>query len=228
MLIKNSYIFIFYRILFIILCLWGLYLNSGLGTGNFRWFIFSYYTILSNIVCLLYYCTSLIVNIKRISSGSGTVTFSPRLEGAVVFCITVTFLVYQFLLVPYQFSMVENYPVFSRSDILVHYVVPWMVIIGWIFFDKKGFFKWYDPLLWMIIPVIYFVFTIIRADLGDPLPVTGGRYPYYFLDADLHGWNYVWKKVGELAVILVSVGYFLYFMDVILAKLQKKRRIHIK
>ena len=60
----------------------------------------------------------------------------PRLKGTITMSITVTFLIYHFLLS----GGYENRADIIRSTIL-HYIVPIMTIADYILFDKKGIYK---------------------------------------------------------------------------------------
>ena len=72
--------------------------------------------------------------------------------------ITVTFLVYHFLLSPTSGDL--NGLDYVRN-LMVHYIVPIMTILDYIIFDIKGIYKIIDPLLWLLIPIIYFAVIIL-------------------------------------------------------------------
>ncbi|AMP20227.1 hypothetical protein AZF37_02700 [endosymbiont 'TC1' of Trimyema compressum] len=101
--------------------------------------------------------------------------------------ITITFLIYHFVLVPTLFTMSTDYVVYSAKGIIAHYYVQIMVILDWFLFDKRNIYKWHDPFRWLIIPFSYFVFTVIRAYTGGPITPSGSYYPYFFIDVNLLG-----------------------------------------
>ncbi|MCC8154345.1 MAG: hypothetical protein LIP01_09080, partial [Tannerellaceae bacterium] len=74
---RNQYLFMGYKALFVILCIWGLYLNSGLPDGHLTWGILTYYTIQSNILCLFYFICSFYWNLSLICTGNRVATFAP-------------------------------------------------------------------------------------------------------------------------------------------------------
>lgn len=221
MFIRNYYLSVGYKILFLILCSWGLFLNFGLAHGEMRWYVLNYYTLLSNLLCLIFFIFLLIVNVRRDKVKHAVRLIASRGEGAVVFCITVTMLIYNFVLAPIQFSMGNGDKVYSISNLLVHYIVPTLVILDWLLFDAKGVFKKYDPFLWIIIPYLYFIYIVIRAQFAGVIPGTSSSYPYRFINADLLGWDRVFVNVGVLTLIFLAIGYLFYFIDWLSSRFSK-------
>lgn len=215
MCIKNRIIALIFRCLLVLGCGMGLYLNSGLPQGQFKPSMFVYYTILSNAVCFLFYIIlSVKTGIELKKDGvKGITKLVPHFKGAIIMMIMVTMLVYHFILVPQAFSMNTNYIYFSLSNILVHYFTPLMVIIDWLLFDKKNVYRWFDPLIWLTIPYVYFGFALFRAEIGGVLTGVNSRYPYFFIDVDVLGWGGVLKYVVVVSLAFIILGYFLYFID---------------
>ena len=87
-----------------------------------------------------------------------------------------------------------------------------MTIFDYIIFDKKGFYKIVDPLIWLIIPIIYFTFMLIRAKVGSPFS-NGSYYPYFIVDIDQYGLKTVLRNIFFIALFFVFLGYIGYFVD---------------
>jgi hypothetical protein len=194
---------IIYRVALVGLSLWGLYLNIGRSQTPLE--MLSYYTILSNIVVLVFFAGLLVRAARGVRA-----PVSPVVKGAVTMCITLTFLVFHFVLAGSLFSM-GGY-MGSATNLLPHYVVPIMVILDWLIFDPKGQLKKLDPVKWLLVPLAYVVFALIRARFGV-YSRTGSRYPYEFLDIDKFG---AWQVVINSLVIgagYAAVGYVLFFID---------------
>ncbi len=51
----------------------------------------------------------------------------------------------------------------SERDIYVHYLIPALTLADWLLFEPKGKFKKYDPLLWLIPTLTYFLTTIFKS-----------------------------------------------------------------
>jgi hypothetical protein len=192
-----------YWVVLVGLCLWGLWLNVGRSETPLE--LFSYYTILSNIVVLVFFAYLLLRAARGVRA-----PVSPVVAGAVTMCIALTFLVFHFVLAGSLFSM-GGY-MGSLTNLLPHYVVPIMVIVDWLVFEPKGHLKKLDPVKWLLIPLAYVVFSLIRARFGV-YSRTGSHYPYDFLDIDKYG---AWQVVINSAVIgagYALVGYVFYFID---------------
>ncbi len=61
------------------------------------------------------------------------------------------------------------------ADQGLHSVVPAAVVLWWLLFAERDKLSWLDPLLWMIWPVAYLIYAVIRG-------AADGIYPYPFLD----------------------------------------------
>ena len=78
-----------YRFAYILIAIWGFYLNSGIPKGQFKPKMSAYYRILSNIMCLLYYLLLVFVNEQ-----SSLYKKILKYHGMVVIGNTITFLIY--------------------------------------------------------------------------------------------------------------------------------------
>ncbi len=183
MYVKSNWFFILYKTLLVIAAAYGLHFHMAAG----KWGDFNYYTVLSNAVCFLFPC---VAGVQRPAAGPGchTVTWRPRAEGAVVFCITVTFLIYHFILRPEAFRMGNGGSFYSVLNMVQHYIVPLMALLDWLLFCPKGRWRRYDPASWLLIPLAYFIYILIRAPFAGNIGGTSSPYPYSFIDIQAHGW----------------------------------------
>ncbi|WP_300712043.1 Pr6Pr family membrane protein [uncultured Brachyspira sp.] len=188
---------------------------SGFFPNNFKFDIEAvyYFTYQSNMLVIVYFILDIINIIKKDKS------LYPRFKGAVTMSITVTFLVYHFLLSPTA-EKYEGLPYIR--NIILHYILPIMTILDYIIFDIKGIYKIIDPLLWLLIPIIYFIFILIRARLGEPFS-NGSYYPYFFTDIDKYGLKIVLRNVLFITLFFAFLGYIEYFTDRFLNILQNKK-----
>lgn len=198
-----------YRIVLIICGIYGLYLNfTGLNGNAYK--LLHYFTILSNVLVVLFFIF-LIVNHYRNKEYL-------HIKGAITMSITITFLVFHFMLRPTMFNMIgTDYSPYSAANLLLHYVVPLMTILDWILFDTKGEYKAYDPLLWLIIPTAYYVFSTINGIFGYTF-INGSHYPYFFIDYDSLGLLGVLRYVLLILVAFIILGYIYYIIDRMLSK----------
>lgn len=214
-----------YRLFFLFVCEAGIILQyAGMaGKGDLR-MLTAYYTILSNILCFIYFAVLVIAQRKKENA---------LIRGAVTMCITVTGLVYHFMLGGFMGTAAgAGVPVtaLSVSNILVHYVVPILVILDYFLFVPKGQYKSLYPLAWLVLPYAYFAFSMVRAEVSTRTFTGFGatsRYPYPFLDVDLYGWDKVLLIVLAVTVAFIALGYIVYVLDRLLGKnlsTSRKRR----
>lgn len=133
--LNNKYFKLSYRIIAIIVCLIGISLSVNI---NNEWHLSSFlnYTILSNILCLVMFIVSILTMIKYWNKDIDKTNYS--FKGLVILIISVTLIVFHFILRPRMFSMINSAYLMSWSNVIIHYVVPIMTIFDWILFDKKG------------------------------------------------------------------------------------------
>ena len=107
----------------------------------------------------------------------------------------------------------------------MHYVIPIMVILDWLLFDKKGFFKTFFPILWTIPSALYTAYVyisvlIMNRPVGSKTnfcyPINNcGNYPYPFFNIEANGIINTVAKLLLLVVVLISIGYIMYGIDII-------------
>lgn len=207
-----------YRVLLIGLCCYAILVYSGALERRFNGEIFSYFTILSVLLALAYFSALVILALgKRSAAESRLRRTLAHFKGGVTLAVTITMTVYHFLLAPIIFEM-AGYQPFSPNDIIVHYAIPLMVILDWLLFDPKPTYGPTDPLKWLGIPLAYFIFAMIRAQLGGELRGMKSRYPYFFIDIDALGLGPVLLNVLLLSIGFLFLGYVLFGVDKLLGR----------
>jgi len=209
-----------YKGAFIDLCAIGILLNF-LSLEQPFYMTLSYYTILSNLACLVYFIIQFIREWKGIPSKDEWV----RLKGGFTVMIFLTFVIYHFLLRPVIIEYGTDYEVFQLSDILVHYIAPLMVFFDFIFFTEHQKIKKYDPFIWLSIPLIYWIYTLIYALLGGRFVIGEdvSRYPYFFLNFEEWGVFGVILWILVLMVIYLILGYGLLGIDKLMHKIKTNK-----
>ncbi|BDZ53791.1 Pr6Pr family membrane protein [Agromyces marinus] len=209
-----------FRLVALVLIATGLVRILGLLTPSPSWASLTYYTVLSNVLCLVWVAVLVWTTARdlRRRGTRGWSTPSPRFGGAVMEAITVTMLVYLVVLVPTTFQQAGDYEPFTLTDNLIHIITPCLLIADWLLFSPKGTFRWTDPLRWALIPYAYLLFAFTWSALGGTF---GGsrRYPYPFMDVDAHGVGGVALWIAVLTVALVAVGYVFVAADRLLDRL---------
>lgn len=228
MYIKNNTLSIIYKIILLLICLFGQvssYIISDFGPG-----ILLYYTNISNILCFIYFLFATIYEVKNKEHVKALHhSFAPHIKGAVILAITITMLIYWFVLNSSGFVMsasketVVTPLINTISNYIVHLVVPLLTIFDWILFDSKGSFKKGDPIRWLLIPLAYYCLMVIIAQTGFRF-IGDTRYPYFFIDSDVIGIrNVALFIVGMIAAFLI-IGYLIFCLDRLFLFIQNKRR----
>ena len=219
--INNRVIAFIYRFSAFVLGVTALVYDFGIFDGEFRKVNFLYFTILSNLLCMVLFFVLIIrtiIDIRR-KGIYGSSSISPHIKGSIMISIILTMTVYHFILIPYALK-IDPYQQLKITDIIFHYVIPFLTVFDWILFDEKRSFSWYDPILWTIVPYLYaaFVFLQSRVDIADRINNHMNRYIYVFLDVNLLGNMRVAFNIISLSFAFVVLGYGVFLLDKIKIK----------
>ncbi len=210
--IRNIGISVAYKALIVVMGIYGLLLVFGAFDTRFELSALRYFTVLSNLLCVVYF-TADIIYITKHKKAADLVWF-PALKGIATMAITVTQLVAHFIL-GMRFTMGDS---LSMTLVIMHYAVPILTIADWLLFDTKGLMTFRAPLLWAVGPLLYFVFAMIGARIGNGIGYGGSRYPYPFMDVDQLGWGCVLLTVLALTAFFIALSYVWVLIDKGLAK----------
>ncbi|MEO6232520.1 MAG: Pr6Pr family membrane protein [Ferruginibacter sp.] len=160
----------------------------------------SFFTILTNSIVAVYFT---IVSLKNASDSSGKIN-KPGVLTAVTVYITIVGLVYQLLLR----QIWHPTGLQKLVDELLHSVMPVFVILYWYLFEEKSLVSYRQVPKWLIYPLIYLVYILIRGSMA-------GFYPYPFVDVTILGL----KKVLINSVLLTGVFYLISLLFIFVGKL---------
>ncbi len=187
--------------------------NSGLlRIGKVYPAFIGYYTNLSNVLVWLYFILVLFNNIFGIFDFVN----NPVVCFTVMMSITLTFLIYHFLLSGtdrrnYKEGKI-NWNPYGITNLTLHYFCPVITILFWLFCnDKSGLQVWHG-LFWLISPALYIVYTVIRVKLGYVFDENGRRWPYDFMDVDKLGVKTVVRNLAVLGLIFMVLGLVMAFI----------------
>ncbi len=152
---------------------------------------FSFFTILTNI--LITVCFTVLLCSPLSSPGS---FFSrPSTLTALAIYITIVGLVYngilRFLWSPQGAQQLV--------DELLHVVNPLWFLLFWVFFVPKSRLKWKNVYFWLIYPLIYIIFILVRGSFS-------GFYPYPFVNVSNLGYPAVLINCLVLSVAFVFLS----------------------
>ncbi|MBB2977113.1 hypothetical protein FHX49_002710 [Microbacterium endophyticum] len=206
-----------YRVLTVIVIAIGLGRITGVFAGDVSGTEFLFYTVQSNILCLVWAValgirTALDLRSDGVRGGS---TPSARGGGAVVMAITITMLIYLIVLVPISFTQSSGYTPFTLTDNLIHIIAPCLIIGDWLLFTPKGRLRWYDPPLWALIPFAYLAFAYAWSAAGGDFGYDRA-YPYPFMNVEELGIGGVAVWLVGLTIALEAVGFLYVAIDRVL------------
>ncbi|QCI63684.1 Pr6Pr family membrane protein [Phreatobacter stygius] len=92
------------------------------------------------------------------------------------------------------------------ADMALHDLTPLLGVAFWAAFAPKGRLAWRDPLLWLVYPLGYFIFALIRG-------ATSGWWAYPFLNADALGYQAVMINAVILTAAFLGLGLVLVAID---------------
>ncbi len=135
-------------------------------------FLFSFFTILTNIGAVLVH-TSLLS-----STGYAWLPAfaGPRVRAGVAVAIALVFIIYATVLA----QLWQPQGLFLLCDVLLHYVTPVLFVLWWLIAGADGTTRWSDISWWMVYPIAYLIYALARAPFA-------GEVPYPFLDVAKNG-----------------------------------------
>ncbi|CDX28225.1 conserved membrane hypothetical protein [Mesorhizobium sp. SOD10] len=162
---------------------------AGRGLFGSIVFYFSFFTVLTNIAAVMVHAA--------LVSPAGYAWFpafaGQRLRAGVAVAITLVFIVYRTVLA----GLWQPQGLFLLCDILLHYITPLIFVLWWLIAGADGTTRWRDISWWMIYPLAYLAYALIRAPFA-------GEVPYPFLDVARNGAASV--AVSALGVTALFIG----------------------
>lgn len=147
---------------------------------------FSFFTILTNTLVALYFTGQSLG--RENPAKPGTLT-------AITVYITIVGIVYQVLLrhiwQPTGLQMIV--------DELLHTINPLLVILFWYLYEEKRPVKYNQILGWLLYPLVYLIFVLIRGSLS-------GFYPYPFVNVAEIGLRKTLLNSGLLLLFFILVA----------------------
>lgn len=195
---KNQTFLFYSRCLLTVLAITGTALEIikyGIG-------MLMYYTVLSNLLVSVFSVYMVYALYKGLDLQSAKFL---RIKAAVTMSIMITCVVYHFMLAPLadDFWRVEN--------LLCHYIVPLYFLLDTLLVDRQRQYKWFDPIWWTILPVLYMIFGLVNG-LFIKIPIPDAKdspFAYFFLNVPEYGWAYVLTYAGTIFVAYLVCGFIL-------------------
>jgi hypothetical protein len=169
-------------------------------------FLFSFFTILTNIGAVLVHVSLL--------SPSGYAWFpafaGSRLRAGVAVAISLVFIVSATVLA----RLWQPQGLFLLCDVLLHYVTPVLFVLWWLIAGADGSTRWRDISWWMVYPLAYLAYVLLRAPIA-------GEVPYPFLNVEKNGAASVAISARATTGLFLVLCVIAVFADHWVARLRK-------
>jgi hypothetical protein len=222
--IRSRSLSLLWKLAILVFGLYGLLDGSGILAGAYTKNFPHMFTNVSNLFAWAYFALALVWMLadRRREEASG---FAPFLKYTAMVSLLVTMLIAHFMLFDAMFK--DGQLVWHL--VALHYVVPLMTLFDWVLFDEKGKMPVWGPLAWMSLVTAYLVIVMVGAGplgifLGGGTTADVSRYPYTFLDPGISGVGGVAAFCGAMLVAFIVLGYVLFGLDRLFAKLGARER----
>ncbi|MCJ8204572.1 Pr6Pr family membrane protein [Pseudomonas sp. RGM2987] len=158
---------------------------------------FSYFTVLTNIL------VAVVLTYAATTGDSALRRFFLRIstQGGVAAAIVLVGLAYNLLLR----NVWDPQGLQWLADELLHDVMPIVFVVYWWFCVPKGL-HWSNAWPWLLYPLAYFIYALIRGHLID-------SYPYPFIEVDRLGYSQVLVNALMVLVGFVVISLVLVAVD---------------
>lgn len=197
-----------YKIIIVIACGFGIYLNFKAFTVGGA---IIYYTVQSNVMCFIFYLVTVILKLTgKLKKNS----IYYILKGMVTMAITITMVVFQFVITD---SGMEAYVGNELASIMAHLVVPLLVMSDYVIFGEKGNLKKNYPFIWSATLVFYVIFDFVYVALGGRFG-DGSIYPYLYMNIEVNGLLKVIISCITIFILFIGYGTIIQTIDQKLGK----------
>jgi len=219
MYLKTIYISIFYKLFIVVLCVCGIILYHKSFTGPYSHVLGLYFSIQITLIIIIYYIFAISKLLQQAGKGGSYLPPYPRLKATIVFCGLLMLLIYNFILLPNYAETQETRTIYNPvASTILHDIIPLLIVAEWLVLDPKGKIHRADPLLWLLVPYTYMLFTALNGRFFEPLFPNQTHYPYHFINIQLYGSGPVITYTGELSFIFLLFGYLLFYTDYFLGR----------
>ncbi|WP_202899198.1 Pr6Pr family membrane protein [Methylocapsa aurea] len=160
---------------------------------------FSFFTIQTNML------VALLLTISLVRPQTDQFLLRPSVKSALANYIVIVGVVYALLLRglwdPQGLQLV--------ADRLLHDAIPLLYPLYWLIFLPKGTLRWIDPVVWLIYPLLYFFYILLRGAVF-------GIYPYPFVDVATLGYGGVSINAMVFLAAFFGLGVMFAAIDRIL------------
>ena len=185
--------------------------QTGLLNGTYTGECWGYYTILSNLLVIAYFLAVLFNELF----GVFPLVENAAVSFTVMMSITLTFLIFHFLLMPYllkDWKEGKGLNPYRLGNLGVHYICPIMTIIYFLVFINRDGMKVWQGACWLVSPCAYLVYSAVRAKLGYVFAWNNSRWAYWFMDFDGLGFKNAMRNLIVLLILFGLLGLLIAYL----------------
>ncbi len=179
------------------------YLMAGRSLAGALVQLFSYFTILSNLLAAI--CLAAVL--FKINTRLGKYFSQSQVFSAVALYITIVGMVYNLVLR----NLWHPKGLLKLADELLHSVNPILFVVYWLIYIPKANLKWAQALSWLWFPLIYSVYIFVRGSISH-------LYPYPFLNIDILGLARVAINSLLMLIAFLSIGFLFVWVNRVMAR----------
>lgn len=172
--------------------------TNGMSLPQIFWRLAGYFTVLTNLVVAVSYTSRLVAP----AAALGRFFERTVVDSAVLAAITLVGAVYVLILQ----NLWQPQGLQLLADVLLHYVAPLGYIGSWIAFRPRGLLQWRFVPPWLIYPLCYLVYAMLRGALD-------GWYAYPFIDVAAIGYGRTLVNSIGLMIAFSIVGLLIVGLD---------------
>lgn len=232
--IKSYYISIIFKLFFAAICGYGLFMHISFVNIYYNIHMFSYFTVLTNLLCFLVIIYQIIATIIMLAKSKLNNTLPDFLSiytkflrffrGTALMSIILTFGVYHFMVAKYKYPLLyHNVLCLPTRDFIAHYIVPLLFVLDWLMFQPKPMYGLKSPIYWISYPLLYVITIMFRSFC---LPRTHllylEKYPYFFFNVEKIGISLFCIYMVLMIFLILIIGYSIVAIEKIFDFISRK------
>jgi hypothetical protein len=185
----------------------GILTAAGRTLLDAVWNYLGFFTILTNLLVA--------ITLTRVARGGGfgsAPTHHSTITG-VVLAIAIVGVAYHTLL---SGRVPVMGPLWWTADRMLHYLMPAATVLWWLVFVPTRTLTYRDPLAWLVFPVGYLVYALVRGAID-------GWYPYFFIDVSAIGYGQALANAALLTSAMFVAGCLMVTGARVVAFLRSRR-----
>jgi hypothetical protein len=159
---------------------------------------FTYFTILVNLMLVVLLISAVVAPNGRLASWFRKSSSS---AGVALYVLVVGIIFYLLL-----YDTSKPFGLDQLATHILHGYIPSIYFFMWLFNFRQSDLIYKDVYKWLLFPLFYFVYVLIRG-------AAIGVYPYFFVNADKYGYSVVGMYAVGILLFFILLGSLLVWID---------------